>query len=282
VNEMYRTGHAAAAWQGRAVAEAVGPESAVDIRPLMACFPTGVAVVTAFSEDATPCGMTCSALCSVTLDPPTLLICLRRGSFTLDAVLFGRAFAVNFLTSQARPTAELFASAGGRRFDRVQWSRADGSCAGPHLVEDAHVVADCSVADSRPVGTHDVVFGLVTRVTWLQTPQPLLYGMRRYTSWPAFGLRREPTNEEASMSLAIGKNGRADQAARELGSGPAAAGARADRDGSAEVDELFGRFRAAAAKLLNEHVNATGRCVHCHRVWPCETACQAETVLAAF
>jgi flavin reductase (DIM6/NTAB) family NADH-FMN oxidoreductase RutF len=174
-----------AGWRGRGAADVTGTGSAVDIRPLMACFPTGVAVVTAFDEDGIPRGMTCSSLCSVTLDPPTLLICLRHGSSTLDAVLFARRFAVNLLIDQARPTAELFASAAGRRFHRVQWKRADGSCAGPHLVEDAHVVADCRVAGDRAVGTHEVIFGLVTRVTWLQPPQPLLYGMRRYASWPS-------------------------------------------------------------------------------------------------
>jgi flavin reductase (NADH) len=172
----------APAWSDPRTAAAVAKEDVPDIRPLMACFPTGVAVITAFDEDGGPRGMTCSSLCSVTLDPPTVLVCLRRGSATLGAVHFQRRFSVNLLAEQAQPAAELFSSAVDRRFERVRW-RPAASGGGPHLVDDAHLVADCQVVGDRPVGTHDVVFGRVIRITRLQASRPLLYGMRRYASW---------------------------------------------------------------------------------------------------
>jgi flavin reductase (DIM6/NTAB) family NADH-FMN oxidoreductase RutF len=164
-----------------------GEGQAVDIRPFMATFPMGVTVVTAFGEDGRPHGMTCSSLCSVTLDPPTLLVCVRRGSPTLAAMHWRQSFAVNLLADQARSTAELFSSPVLRRFEQVRWSADAASAGGPHLTDDAHLVADCRLAGDRLVGTHDVVFGLVTRVTRLREPRPLLYGMRRYASWAACG-----------------------------------------------------------------------------------------------
>lgn len=179
----------ATAWSTPRAAEPTAEEEAVDIRPLMACFPTGVAVITAFDEDGGPRGMTCSSLCSVTLDPPTLLVCLRRGSATLDAVLSQRWFSVNLLADQAQPAAELFSSAVDRRFEYVRWHPVAASGGGPHLVDDAHLVADCRVVGVRPVGTHDVVFGRVIRITRLQASRPLMYGMRRYASWTACGER---------------------------------------------------------------------------------------------
>src|SRR6266540_7393763 len=60
---------------------------AADFQALMASFPSGVAIVTATGSDGKPYGMTCSSLCSVALTPPTLLVCMRNGSPTLDAVL---------------------------------------------------------------------------------------------------------------------------------------------------------------------------------------------------
>jgi flavin reductase (NADH) len=66
-------------------------------RSLMSEFPTGVAVVTSLDHDGEPRGMTCSALCSVTGTPPTLLVCLCRESPTLNAVIRCGRFAVNFL-----------------------------------------------------------------------------------------------------------------------------------------------------------------------------------------
>ncbi|MHC5909193.1 flavin reductase family protein [Streptomyces sp. S6] len=155
-----------------------------DFRTLMAGFPTGVTVVTTTGADGLPWGMTLTSLCSVSLEPPVLLVCMRRGSPTLDAVQDSRRFAVNLLHRGARPTAELFASGAPDRFDRVPWF-TDDDAGGPHLVDAAHTVADCVVTDDQAVGDHVVIMGRVSRVTRMaQEQHPLLYGLRRFVSWP--------------------------------------------------------------------------------------------------
>ncbi|MFI5943115.1 flavin reductase family protein [Streptomyces uncialis] len=153
-------------------------------RALMAGFPSGVAVLTATDPDGgRPWGMTCSSVCAVSLAPPTLLVCVRTGSPTLDAMLRRSAFAVNLLHDGARATAELFASGAPHRFDQVRWEYPVTG-GGPHLVEDAHTVADCEVSGHQVVGSHAVVFGEVTAVHHRSPPRPLLYGLRRYAAWP--------------------------------------------------------------------------------------------------
>jgi flavin reductase (DIM6/NTAB) family NADH-FMN oxidoreductase RutF len=159
-------------------------EGADGLRQLMAGFPTGVAVVTALDAEARPWGMTCTSLTSVALDPPTLLVCLRRGSPTLGAALTAGEFVMNLLHQEARSTAELFASGAPDRFDRVDWSVRPGA-AGPHLHTDAHASADCAVVRHVAHGDHSVVFAEVRDVLLNPTPAPLLYGLRRYASWPA-------------------------------------------------------------------------------------------------
>jgi flavin reductase (DIM6/NTAB) family NADH-FMN oxidoreductase RutF len=127
--------------------------------------------------------MTCSSICSVTLEPPTLLMCARSTSPTLAAMRRGGRFAVNLLHEAARNTAELFASGDPDRFDRVVWD-LDLDCAGAHLRYDSHAVADCRI--DRPTvtaGDHVVVFGRVVRVTRCAGEWPLLYGHRRYRGW---------------------------------------------------------------------------------------------------
>jgi flavin reductase (DIM6/NTAB) family NADH-FMN oxidoreductase RutF len=160
-----------------------GPPAA-DFRALMAGFPSGVTIVTAQGGDARPYGMTCSSMCSVAVTPPTLLICLREASPTLEAVLSSAAFTVNLLHDRARLAAELFASGAPDRFDRIPWHR-DGAASGPHLTEHAHTTADCAVTSTIPVGDHVVVFGTVTRISRRTRgePVPLMYGLRRYSSW---------------------------------------------------------------------------------------------------
>lgn len=150
-----------------------------EFRSLMAALPAGVAAVTATDPDGKPWGMTCSSLASVALAPPTLLVCLRGASPTLDAVLRSDAFAVNLLHDGARAAADLFASGDPNRFDRVAWAAGAG---GPHLIESAHAVADCQVAGKVQVGDHTVVFGEVRNIVTRQDgpPRPLLYGLRQY------------------------------------------------------------------------------------------------------
>ncbi|MFI6763453.1 flavin reductase family protein [Micromonospora sp. NPDC050417] len=152
-------------------------------RSLMATHPSGVAIVTTSAADGKPWGMTCSSVCSVALRPPTLLVCLRAQSPTLAALLEVSAFAVNLLCDHAEPVAQLFASGAPDRFEKVGWVR-DPESGMPHLVEDAHTVADCRVSRTLPVGDHVVVFGEVVRVGThaVEPVRPLLYGTRRYWS----------------------------------------------------------------------------------------------------
>ncbi|MFD5749847.1 flavin reductase family protein [Streptomyces sp. NPDC127033] len=162
-----------------------------DIRPLMASFPSGVGVITAYAEDGSPWGMTCTSLCGVSLDPPVVLVCLGTASHTLKAVRSSGSFAVNLLHAQGRRTAELFASGAPDRFDRVIW-RGGAGTAGPHLTEDARAVADCSVVGEQVVGDHAVVLGEVTAVRTVPRQPPLLYGLRRFSAWPHAGEAAQP------------------------------------------------------------------------------------------
>ncbi|MCX4692916.1 flavin reductase family protein [Streptomyces sp. NBC_01408] len=159
--------------------------SSDEFRFLMSGFPSGVTVLTTTLPDGSPLGMTCSSLCGVSLDPPVLLVCVRNESPTLAAGLECGTFAVNLLDQEAAATAELFGSAAPDRFDRVRWE--SGPVAGmPHLIDDAHTVADCAVHRSEVVGDHTVLFGAVLNVRSLTSapPSPLVHGLRRYAGWP--------------------------------------------------------------------------------------------------
>ena len=153
-------------------------------RAFMSAFPTGVAVVTACSGAGHPCGMTCSSMTSVTLSPPTLLVCLRLGSRTESAVRRRGAFAVNLLHAQARRAAELFCAPIGDRFSGVRWNLSPSGL--PWLSADACAWAECVVTEAVDVGDHAVMFGRVTCA--VQTADtPLLYGLRRYCAWDHLG-----------------------------------------------------------------------------------------------
>lgn len=166
----------------RRVAEPAGGRTsrpmAEAFRNFMTVYFTGVAVVTSNDRDDQPKGLTCNSLSSVTLAPPTLLVCLAVGTGTLAAVQASGGFAVNLLHDAGRPAAELFASPTPNRFDHVTWRRSP--CLGlPWLADDACAVAECRVTDTKMVGDHAVVFGEVANVEH-RPGSPLLYGRRTY------------------------------------------------------------------------------------------------------
>lgn len=162
------------------------PVSGNEFRRLMAGFPTGVTVVTAVDQKGNPAGMTCSSLCSVSLEPPMLLLCLRRDSPTLSSMLVSSVFTVNFLHARGQAAAELFASRAPDRFTRINWYTSTGR-GGPRLPDDAHSIADCRIRRATPAGDHVVVIGEVFDVSLLteHATQPLLHGLRRYVRWPS-------------------------------------------------------------------------------------------------
>ncbi|MCO5995878.1 flavin reductase family protein [Actinoallomurus rhizosphaericola] len=155
-----------------------------DLRTMMAAFPTGVGIVAAVGADDRPWGMTCTSIASVALDPPCLLVCLRRGSPTLTAILEHGGFALNLLRADAQAAAELFASGAPDRFQRVRWTMNPGA-EGPHLEDVAHSTADCRLLHQTTIGDHTVVYGQVTRINERGDVRPLMYGLREFAQWPA-------------------------------------------------------------------------------------------------
>jgi flavin reductase (DIM6/NTAB) family NADH-FMN oxidoreductase RutF len=153
-----------------------------EYRSLMSNFPTGVSVVTSALEGGEPHGLTCSALTSVTLSPPTLLVCMDTSGVTIAVAARRGAFAVNLLHTRAAGTARLFSTRNVDRFARVRWQRTQHSAL-PWLVDDALAVAECELVDMRVIGTHAVLFGQVEAIT-LFDEAPLLYGRRQYAAWP--------------------------------------------------------------------------------------------------
>ncbi|WFE41121.1 flavin reductase family protein [Micromonospora sp. WMMD998] len=128
-------------------------------RSIMASFASGICVVTTIDVDARPRGFTCSAFCSVSADPPLLLVSVSNLSATLTAVAATRHFAVNMLGREGREVSQLFASPLKDKFDRARWQR--GPAAGMPLLADTVAHAECELHAAVPVGDHTLLVGRV-------------------------------------------------------------------------------------------------------------------------
>ena len=149
---------------------------------IMGAFPTGVGIVTTMDERNQPRGLTTNALCSVSAEPPMLLVCVDKNSNTLPGLRHSGKFVVNYLASGRGDLANLFASKEPDKFQGVSWRPASNSM--PWLHTDTIAHAECTVAQEVEVGDH-VVF--VARVDDGQPPapgtKPLMYFRRSYGTW---------------------------------------------------------------------------------------------------
>lgn len=121
----------------------------------------GVTVVTATGPGG-PRGLTATAVCSVSAEPPTLLVCVNRATEGHAAILASGAFCVNVTAHEHRPLAEHFAGRGGlrgaERFAHGAWRSL---VTGAPVLDDAIAAFDCRVVQALDWGTHTVFLGAV-------------------------------------------------------------------------------------------------------------------------
>jgi flavin reductase (DIM6/NTAB) family NADH-FMN oxidoreductase RutF len=152
------------------------PTAAEDFRHLMACWTTGVAVVTS-SAGGQPVGCTVNALASVSLHPPLLLVSLATGGRTLDAVRGLGRFGVNVLSATREDLAGHFAQAGAvDRFAGCEYAWV----LGVPLLEDVVTSTVCVI--NREVTVADHMLVVAEPVWWRQRSdrEPLVCFRRNY------------------------------------------------------------------------------------------------------
>lgn len=127
----------------------------------MGRFPTGVAVVTALTDEG-PAGLAVNSVASLSLDPPLMLVCLDRGSRTLRSVESAGRFGINVLGAGTEPVARSFARKVpvAEKWDDVEW-RAQGGI--PRLAA-AIVFIACRMRDVVSGGDHVIVTGEVEAI----------------------------------------------------------------------------------------------------------------------
>ncbi len=124
-------------------------------------------------------GFAATAVCSVTDDPPTLLVCLNRASSAYPAVTANQVLCVNTLSHSHEDLSRRF---GGKtpvkeRFEGASWSVLE---TGAPALDDALISLDCRVKTISDGGTHDILICEVLAIKENEGGQALIYFDRRY------------------------------------------------------------------------------------------------------
>lgn len=129
-----------------------------EFRSAMASLPSAVNVVTT-SGPAGKCGVTVSAVCSVTDSPPTVLVCINRSSAMHDVFQQNGRLCVNVLSGDHEDLALHFSGATKvsmeERFTWDIWSTAEVEVP---VLKDAQVNLVGHIANQSVIGSHSVLF----------------------------------------------------------------------------------------------------------------------------
>ena len=143
-------------------------------RAVMGSVCTPVSVVTAF-DSARPHGTTVSAFCSLSLNPPLVLVALDEGSALLQVLRTSARFGLNVLSQGQGGVAGQFATKGDDKFGDVAWEARSEV---PHIIDSACWFA-CDVEQLVPGGDHTIVIGRVVETDHVDLP-PLTYHRRGF------------------------------------------------------------------------------------------------------
>ena len=128
----------------------------------MTCFASGVTAITT-REAGLPSGLIATSVCSLSVDPVTMLVCVNKTASAHDVILRTKKFAVNLLSADQMSVASRFSSSrGADRFESTQWE--EGSTGLPTLI-DAVVVFECSLIAVHDGFTHSIMVGQIANAT---------------------------------------------------------------------------------------------------------------------
>lgn len=124
-------------------------------------------------------GMTATAVTSLSMDPPSLLVCVNRGGALHALLAQSDRFCVNLLRCGQAALSDAFAGRmpAEERFRHGDW-RADAH--GIPYLADAQATIFCTKQDAIRQASHTILIGAVESVGAADEVSPLLYGNGGY------------------------------------------------------------------------------------------------------
>lgn len=157
-------------------AELYAPIDNATFRWVLGSFASGVTVVTV-EHEGTYHGSTVASFCSLSLDPPLVLVCIDRHATSHTYIEQSGQFAVNILGEESADVSRHFASRNPDKFATIDYQLG---VLGVPLLDNAIATLECRVVSQFPGGDHSIFVGEVLSAAARDDAQPLLYFRRNY------------------------------------------------------------------------------------------------------
>lgn len=142
-----------------------------DFRSVLGRFASGVTIVTSMDADGNDQGMTVSAFCSLSLEPPLILFCVDRTASMYSSLADAPGFTVNILSEKQESLARRFSGPDPNRFDGIGYSRGGN---GMVILDDVLAHLECKRVAAHLGGDHCIYVGEV-EVANATEGRPLLH-----------------------------------------------------------------------------------------------------------
>ncbi len=142
-----------------------------EFRAALGRFASGVTVVTTRDAAGNMHGITVSAFCSVSLEPPLILVCIEKSAGSHHAFEQNEFFAVSILRDSQQHYSDRFASHLPDKFDGIKFETNNQNI--PILV-DTLAVLECRRVNAHDNGDHTIFVGQIES-SYVADDQPLIY-----------------------------------------------------------------------------------------------------------
>jgi flavin reductase len=123
--------------------------------------------------DGKPMGITATAVSVVSMDPPSLLVCVNQAASVHPWIEDVLHFNVNVLHRDQAEVATIFAD---RKLEAQRFIRGwDNDCVTPPKLRNAQATIRCRRIDHHRFGTHSIFIGVVEEVAIREEIDPLIY-----------------------------------------------------------------------------------------------------------
>lgn len=126
-------------------------------------------------------GLTATAVCSLSAEPPRLLVSINRAGYTFGLIASSRKLCVNVLNVTQANIATLFATPAPNgaedRFTGGDWRNA---VTGSPVLGNALVAFDCRVTSIIDTGSHGIVIADIVHVASEPDLAPLLFARGKF------------------------------------------------------------------------------------------------------
>ncbi len=142
-----------------------------EFRAALSRFASGVTVVTTKDADGNLHGLTVSAFCSLSLEPPLILICIDKYTASHYAFEQSNHFVVNVLREDQTHHSNHFATPLADKFDSIAYNLG---IEGIPVLEDALVNLECRLVNAHDNGDHTIFVGQIEK-SHVSDGKPLVY-----------------------------------------------------------------------------------------------------------